>query len=93
MLLAESELNRAHLVQDWQLLTSEVQALAAEASLLRSLASAGATLVAGFVAFRRKKAVAGAEKPSWLQAVLNGAREVSNLWAMFCSPPRATKNK
>lgn len=93
MLLAESELNRAHLVQDWQLMTSGVHALAAEASLLRSLASAGAALVTGFVAFRRKKSAAGNEKPSWLQTILKGAGEISNLWALFCAPPRETRNK
>lgn len=93
MLIAESELNRAQLVQDWQSMTGEVQALAAEASRLRSLVSAGAALVTGFVAFRRKKAVAGAGKPSWLQIILKGAGEISNLWALFCAPPRATRNK
>lgn len=93
MLIAESELNRAHLVQDWQVMSSEVHALADEARLLRSVVSAGAALMTGFVAFRRKKAAVGAEKTSWLQTLLKKAGQISNLWAVFCAPPRETRNK
>lgn len=93
MLVAESELNRAHLMQDWQVMTSEVHALADEAHLLRSVVSAGAAMVTGFIAFRRKKAAASTGKTSWLQTILNGAGEISNLWKVFCAPPRETRNK
>lgn len=93
MLIAESELNRAHLMQDWQVITCEVHALADEARLLRSVVSAGAALVSGFAAFRRKKAAAATGKTSWLQAILNGAGEISKLWKVFCAPPRETRNK
>lgn len=93
MLIAESELNRAHLIQDWQTMTGVVHALTDEARVLRSLASAGAALVTGFVAFRRKKAAASAGKTSWLQTILNGAGEISNLWKVFCAPPRKTRDE
>lgn len=93
MLIAESELNRAHLMQDWQRMTGEVHALADEARLLRSVVSAGATLVTGFAAFRRKKAAAGPGKTSWLQTILKGASQISNLWTLFCTPPREPRNK
>lgn len=93
MLIAESELNRAHLVQEWQGMTGEVRALTDEAHLLRSLVSAGAAVVTGFIAFRRNRAAAAAEKTSWLQTILQGAGQISNLWTMFCTPPRETRNK
>lgn len=93
MLIAESELNRAHLMQDWQVMTSELHALADEAHHLRSFVSAGAALVTGFVAFRRKTVAAGTEKPSWLHTILKGAGQLSNLWAVFCAPPRAPRSE
>ena len=55
LLIAESELNRAQLFQDWQELTAEVHALAGQASTLCSLASAATNLVSGWLSFRRGK--------------------------------------
>lgn len=82
ILIAESELNRAHLVQDWQTLTTEAQALADEARTLRSMASAAASLVTGLAAMRRKKS-APAEKPAWWQTLLKGGQTISALWSQF----------
>jgi hypothetical protein len=80
ILIAESELNRAQLVQDLQTMADEVHSLAAQARTISSLASAAASLVAGLASFRRKKSPPVAEKPSWLQTILKGAGLVSNLW-------------
>lgn len=82
ILIAESELNRAHLVQDWQTLTGEVHALTAEARTIRSMVSAAASLVTGLAALRRKK-TEPAEKPAWWQTLLKGGQTISALWSEF----------
>ena len=83
ILIAESELNRAQLVQDWQMMAGNVSALAAEAASIRSFASATATLVAGVASFWRKKSPPPDAKPSWMQTILKGAGTVSSLWSAF----------
>jgi hypothetical protein len=83
ILIAESELNRAQLVQDLQTMTGEIYSLASQARTIRSLASAAASLVAALSSFRRKKSATVAEKPSWMQTILKGAGLVSNLWLSF----------
>jgi hypothetical protein len=92
ILIAESELNRAQLVQDWRTMADEAHALADEARTLRSMASAAGSLVAGFAALRRKNS-APAEKPAWWQTLLKGAGQVSTLWSAFRAPVREQKNK
>ncbi|MEK7782228.1 MAG: hypothetical protein AAB370_12080 [Verrucomicrobiota bacterium] len=87
ILIAESELNRAHLVQDWQTMAGEVHALAEEARTIRSMAAAAASLVAGLAALRRKKS-APAEKPAWWQTILKGGQMISSLWSEFRPRPR-----
>jgi hypothetical protein len=84
LLIAESELNRAQLLQEWQTLAAEGCALANQAKTLRSIVSASASLVTGLMSFRHKKEPAPAgEKPSWLQTVLKGAGLVSSFWQAF----------
>jgi len=87
ILIAESELNRAQLVQDWRTMADEVHALADEARTIRSMASAAGSLVAGLAALRRKKSVP-AEKRAWWQTILKGAGEISTLWSAFRPPAR-----
>jgi len=92
LLIAESELNRAQLAQDWRTLTAEVQSLASQVGTIRSLVSATATLVAGLAACRRKKSAPATEKPSWLQTLLKGAGMLFNFWQATqpqSSPPNA----
>jgi hypothetical protein len=81
-LIAESDLNRAQLVQDWRTMADEVHALADESRTLCSMATAAGSLVAGLAALRRKKP-APAEKPAWWQTLLKGAGQVSTLWSSF----------
>jgi hypothetical protein len=93
LLIAESELNRAQLVQDWQTMAGEVHSLANQARTISSFASAAASLVAGLASFRRKKSAPAAEKPSWLQTILRGAGLVSTLWLEFRSQGCDRKDK
>jgi hypothetical protein len=83
LLIAESELNRAELVQEWQMMADEVHSLANQARTFSSFASAAASLVAGLASFRRKKPAPAAEKPSWLQTILKGAQLAGSLWSKF----------
>jgi hypothetical protein len=88
LLLAESELNREQLVQEWQVMRTEVHALTDQARTIRSLATAAATLVAGLSSCRRKIDVPAVEKPSWLQTMLKGAGVVGTFWSEFRSSRR-----
>ena len=88
LLIAESELNRAQLVQDWQAVADEAQAVADRARTLGSVASAAASLVAGLASFRRKKSAPAGEKPSWLPTILKGAGLISAVWRAFRSQGR-----
>jgi negative regulator of sigma E activity len=84
-LIAESELNRAQLVQEWRVMRDEVHSLASQARSIGSIASAAATLVAGLSSLRRKKSEPAAEKPSWWQTLLKGAGLVGSFWSEFRS--------
>jgi hypothetical protein len=90
LLVAESELNRAQLVQEWRTMADEARTLAHQARTISSLASTATSLVVGLVNFRRNKPAA-AEKPPWWQTILKGAGLVATLWQSFrppgCNPP------
>jgi hypothetical protein len=88
LLIAESELNRAQLVQELEIIKDKVHSLANQARTISSLASAAATLIAGLAFLRRKKSAPVAEKPSWLQTIVKGAGLVSTIWTAFRSQRR-----
>jgi hypothetical protein len=83
LLIAESELNRAQLIQEWQTIADEVHTLAEQTKTVCSLASAAASLVAGLASLRRKKSAPAAQRPSWWRIILSGAQRVGSLWAKF----------
>jgi hypothetical protein len=93
LLIAESELNRAQLVQDWQTIADEFHSLTKQARTISSFASAAASLVAGLASFRRKKPEPAAGKPSWLKTILNGAGLVSTFWQTFRLQDREPRDK
>jgi len=93
LLIAESELNRAQLVQEWQMVADDAHALARKASIIASWVSIAASLVAGLAFLRRKKSAHTAEKPSRLQTILKGAGLVSTIWRLFRSQGRGQKDK
>ena len=88
LLIAESELNRAQLVQEWQAMADGVRLVADRAGIISSVASVAASLIAGLAPFRRKKFAPAAEKPSWLQTLLKGAGLISTVWQAFRSQGR-----
>jgi hypothetical protein len=89
LLLAESELNRAQLVREWQVMRTEVQALTDQAKTVRCMATAVATLVAGLSSRRPKTPTADDKKPAWWPAILKGAGVVSSFWTEFRAARRA----
>jgi hypothetical protein len=93
LLIAESELNRAQLVQEWVAMTAGVRMLTDRAKSFGSIASSAALLVAGLAAFRRGKPVDADAKPSWLQTILKGAGLISTLWLAFREKGHDQENK
>jgi hypothetical protein len=85
LLLAESELNRAQLAQEWHTLAGEVHALTESAKTIGFIASAAASLVAGISVFGQNQSAPAAKKTSWLQTVLQGVGVVSKIWEIFRS--------
>ena len=92
LLVAESELNRAQLVQEWQAIADIAHALKDRAKTIGTLASA-AILVTGLTGFGHRKTAPAAEKSSWLQTVLKGAGLVFTLWQAFRSQRHEQKEK
>ena len=88
LLIAESEINRNQMLQEWQTIASGVHTLAAQAKSISSYASAGALLVATVAAFRHRQAKPASEKPSWFQAVLKGAKLAGSIWLAFRARPK-----
>ena len=89
LLIAESELNRAQLVQEWQTMADGVRSLADRARTISSLASAAASLIAGLAPFRRTRSAPAGEKPSWWQTLLKGAQLAGLLWSEFRQRPKS----
>ncbi len=92
LLLAESELNRAQLAQEWHTLTGDVHALTESAKTIGFIASAAASLVAGISVFGQNKSAPAAKKTSWWQTILRGAELVGSLWTQF-RPPDNSQNR
>lgn len=93
LLVAESELNRAQLVQDWGAITTGVRTLTDRAKTYGSLASSAALLVAGLAALRRGKSEDAGAKHSWWRTILKGAGWVSTLWLAFRAKGRDQENQ
>jgi hypothetical protein len=88
MLIAESELNRAQLVQDWQTMAGEISALTHQARIIGSTASRAVALISGLSWFSQKKSPPIAKKHSWLQTIYKCAQMADSLWSQFRSPDR-----
>jgi hypothetical protein len=91
LLIAESDLNRAHLLCEWQLMSADFSALASRAKAISGMASAAGWLVAGLSSFRSQQPTSAAARPSWWQTILKGARVASFLWSEFRSQGDAAK--
>ena len=93
LLVAESELNRAQSLQEWESMTSGVRTLAGRARAWSSLVSSAASLVAGLLTFRRGPSMLAAGKPSWIDTVLKGVRLAASLGLAFRAPADQEESK
>ena len=82
-LIADSELNRDQLSEEWHTMTHGVRELVRRARTIGAWASAAVLLMAGVTALRRGPSAPGAAKSSWFQKLLNGARGASPIWFAF----------
>lgn len=89
LLIAESEINRAQLLQECQTMADEVRSLANQARTISSVVAAAVSLSAGLAAFWRSKSVPADEKPSWWQTLLKGAQLAGSLWSEFRPRPKS----
>jgi hypothetical protein len=89
LLIAESELNRAQLVQEWQTMADGVRSVADRARTISSLALAAVSLIASLASFRRARSAPAGEKPSWWQTLLQGAQLAGLLWSEFHPRPKS----
>lgn len=88
LLLAESELNRAQLIGEWQQMTQGVRWITDRVKTFRAVALA-ASLMAGLVFFRRSKPAPAAQKSSWWRSLLKGAQLAGSLWTEFSRRPKS----
>jgi hypothetical protein len=93
LLVAESELNRAQLVEEWQAMTDGVRTLGARVKSISTLASGAALVAAAVSAYRRGRASTNGAKSSWLQMALKGAKIAGPIWLALRSQARYQKNK
>jgi hypothetical protein len=87
LLLAESEVNRTALLEDFNALKAAVHAetdrVKKQVRTAGSIASSAALLVAGFSFFRHRQKTAepdGSSKVPWITAALEGARAGASLF-------------
>jgi hypothetical protein len=93
LLIAESELNRAQLIDEWAAATEWHRALNAGVKTAGSIASVTVLLVTALRAFRRKHDAKDSAKSSWVQPLIRGATMISSLWETFRSRGVAQKEK
>jgi hypothetical protein len=92
LLIAESELNRAQLMDTWEAATEWHRTLSTGAKVAGSVASAVALLASGVRAFRAKRAPRD-EGASWLQPLIKGAGMIASLCAAVRSRGSDQKKK
>ena len=87
LLLAESELNRAGLLEAWHAWKSEAHRLARKARTVGSIASLAAVAVAAYSNLRRGTpgTDGGNGKSSWISNCLTGMRTGVSLWVALKS--------
>jgi hypothetical protein len=80
LLIAESEINRGQMLEEWQDIAEGVRAMSDRVKSVGSLASAATLLVSAFP-LRTSEPSTG--KPSWVNTVLKGAKLAGSLWLAY----------
>jgi hypothetical protein len=84
LLIAESELNRAWLLQEGQRLADGLSGLADRARSFSTIAVSILSLGAGLATFKRRRR-APAARSSLIQRIASGVRLASTIWLLFRS--------
>ena len=92
LLIAESGLNRAHLLHELRVMGDEVHALTRRAKTIGLVAPVILSLVAGLAAGRGKAAAPDGKKNPWWRTALNGVGLARSLWSEFRPQDQKTKN-
>ena len=79
LLLVESDLNRAQLLEEWQTAGAQVRGLAGRASTFTAMAAAAASLLAALGSWWSAPPAPAAVKPSWLATIFKGI----DLWSVI----------
>ena len=88
LLVAESDVNRLELLQEWQTVTESARHFAGRAKSITALASAAAILAGFFTALRRPKAKPGEVSSSRFQTLWKGVRFALSVWSAIRARPR-----
>lgn len=80
LLIAESELNRAHLSEEWRTMGEGVYHLGHRFTTVGAWVSSLALVVTSLAAWRRRPRPAPAARFPWLQKLLHGASVASTIW-------------
>lgn len=80
LLIAESEINRLQLAEEWQTMAGEARSVVQRAGTLRSFVINATSLIFGMASFRRTKSAPTGEKHSWGRTLLKAARLAGSLW-------------
>ena len=91
--MAESEINRARLSQEWRTLAEEVSGIAGRAKSFNTMATAILSLVAAVGTCKSGQPGPAAGKSSWIQKILSGARLASTIWLVFRSRGSTSEKK
>ena len=83
LLVAESEINRLQMQEEWQAMTGGIHGIARRVKSIRALASAAAAFVAGVSSFQRGKSADAEARPSWFQTALKGVQLAGSVWQEF----------
>jgi len=89
LLLAESELNRAELVEEWKAISVVFHGVADRARKYGSVALSASVLMAALTYFWRIKSAPAQQKPTWWQLLLKGAKLGASLWSQFGQRPKS----
>ena len=93
LLIAESELNRAHLFDEWAAATEWHRALSTGVKTAGSIASIAALLVTGGRVFQSKREPKDGVDSSWVQPLMRIASLIPSLWETLRSRASAQKEK
>jgi hypothetical protein len=83
LLVAESELNRHQMVQEWCSLREGAQGMAGRAKSIGSVVSVTGMLMAGLGGLWRSKNLVAGGKTFWLPMIFKGAQVAASAWLAF----------